>query len=208
MKRSIYSLALMDAVVEAVDRKAQELGTSRSNLVNRILAEYLQYETPEAQIERILCAMAQNMEGQIRLFSNFRDIVQTPRVLSVQTTIPFRYSPTAQYALELYREPVDGEDGCLKVTVRTQNPLLRQELERFYRLWAEWESRFVRRRYAVRGSSMVRSLRIPDEGEESFGDLAAEYIRLLDGMMKRYLRGEQGLEEGFVREMSRQPFMI
>lgn len=208
MNRSIYSLALTDAVVEAVDRKAQEMGTSRSNLVNKILAEYLQYEMPEVQIERILCAMAENMEGQIRLFSNFRDIVQSSRALSVQTTIPFRYSPTAQYALELYREPADGEDGCLKVTVRTQNPLLRQELEQFYRLWAEWESRFVRRRYGIKGSCMLRSLRIPDDEEESFGDLAAEYIRLLDTIMKRYLRGEQDLENGFIREMSRQPFII
>ncbi len=39
MKRSTYSLILMDDVVAAIDRLAAQQGTSRSNLINQILAE-------------------------------------------------------------------------------------------------------------------------------------------------------------------------
>ena len=41
MKKSIYSLVLMDEVVEVVDRMAYAMHTSRSNLINQILAEHL-----------------------------------------------------------------------------------------------------------------------------------------------------------------------
>ena len=41
MKRSVYSLVLMDDVIKAVDEQAYRLGTSRSNLINQILAERL-----------------------------------------------------------------------------------------------------------------------------------------------------------------------
>ena len=46
-KKSMYSIMLMDSVVEAVDRAAYLNGTNRSNLINQILAEHLGVETPE-----------------------------------------------------------------------------------------------------------------------------------------------------------------
>ena len=48
MKKSVYSLVLMDDIVEAVDRVAYSQNTSRSNLINQILAEYLSLMTPES----------------------------------------------------------------------------------------------------------------------------------------------------------------
>ena len=39
MNKTVYSLVLSDDVVEAVDRMAYARGTSRSNLINQILAE-------------------------------------------------------------------------------------------------------------------------------------------------------------------------
>lgn len=50
MGKSVYSLVLMDDIVAAVDRLAYQQGTSRSNMVNRILAEYVQMDTPENRI--------------------------------------------------------------------------------------------------------------------------------------------------------------
>ena len=43
MNKSVYSLVLMDNVVSEVDKMAYEMGTSRSNLINQILAEYVRY---------------------------------------------------------------------------------------------------------------------------------------------------------------------
>lgn len=53
MGKSVYSLVLMDDIVAAVDRLAYQQGTSRSNMVNRILAEYVQMDTPENRIRTI-----------------------------------------------------------------------------------------------------------------------------------------------------------
>ena len=51
MKKSVYSLVLMDDVIKAVDRQAYLLGTSRSNLINQILAEHLSCVTPEMRMK-------------------------------------------------------------------------------------------------------------------------------------------------------------
>ena len=48
MNRSIYSLLLMDDVVQAVDQLAYAQNTSRSNMINQILAEYLSVKTPNS----------------------------------------------------------------------------------------------------------------------------------------------------------------
>ena len=46
MKKSVYSLVLMDDVVKAIDDMAYKLNTSRSNLINQILAEHVSFKTP------------------------------------------------------------------------------------------------------------------------------------------------------------------
>ena len=38
MKKSVYSLVLADDVIEAIDNLAYQMNTSRSNLINQILA--------------------------------------------------------------------------------------------------------------------------------------------------------------------------
>ena len=53
MNKSVYSLVLMDNVVGEVDKLAYEMGTSRSNLINQILAEYVRYTTPEMRMHAI-----------------------------------------------------------------------------------------------------------------------------------------------------------
>ena len=50
MTKSLYSLMLMDELVEKVDELAARQGTNRSNLVNQILAGYLSVTTPEMRI--------------------------------------------------------------------------------------------------------------------------------------------------------------
>ena len=53
MKKSLYSLTLMDSVVAEIDRLAARQGTNRSNLVNQILADYVSMMTPEKRIDAI-----------------------------------------------------------------------------------------------------------------------------------------------------------
>jgi metal-responsive CopG/Arc/MetJ family transcriptional regulator len=60
MKKTLYSLMLSDDVVQAVDA-AHRMGTSRSNLVNQILAEYVSVPTPERRISDIFTAIEKLM---------------------------------------------------------------------------------------------------------------------------------------------------
>ena len=48
---------LSEGVVRAVDAEAARLGTNRSALINRILAEYVSYVTPEMRARQILCSV-------------------------------------------------------------------------------------------------------------------------------------------------------
>ena len=51
VNKSVYSLVLADDVVEAIDRMAYSMNTSRSNLINQILAERVQLLTPMMSIK-------------------------------------------------------------------------------------------------------------------------------------------------------------
>ena len=62
MNKSVYSLVLMDDVVQAIDREAYQLGTSRSNLINQILAERVQMVTPEMRYQDVFRYLEQAME--------------------------------------------------------------------------------------------------------------------------------------------------
>ena len=53
MGKSVYSVVLSDEVIEAVDEMAYRMKTSRSNLINQILAERVSYTTPEMRIREI-----------------------------------------------------------------------------------------------------------------------------------------------------------
>ena len=61
MQKNVYSIVLNEDVVEAVDHLAYREGTSRSNMINRILAEYLSLSTPEQQIRDIFSALHANL---------------------------------------------------------------------------------------------------------------------------------------------------
>ena len=54
MNKSVYSIVLSDDVVAQVDRLAYKAGTSRSNMINQILADYVSYITPEKRLRDIL----------------------------------------------------------------------------------------------------------------------------------------------------------
>ena len=63
MKKTVYSLVLSEDVIEAVDRMAYSRGTSRSNLINQILAEAVGYVTPERRMAEILQTLSAQMTG-------------------------------------------------------------------------------------------------------------------------------------------------
>ena len=98
MNKSIYSLVLSDEVIEAIDRMAYSMNTSRSALINQILAEAVSYVTPEKRMRDIFGRME-----EILLSDNaFQLMMQSSdSMFSVRSALAYKYNPTIKYSLEL-----------------------------------------------------------------------------------------------------------
>ena len=117
MNKSVYSLVLMDKVVEEVDKLAYSMNTSRSNLINQILAERVCCVTPENRMRTIFDYVNKLMDGM----GSFKVQMQpSDSMISIRSILSYKYNPTIRYSIELYRNshPVMGK---LKVSLRTQS---------------------------------------------------------------------------------------
>ena len=187
MKKSIYSLVLADDVVAAADRLAYELHTSRSNLINQILAEHLSCVTPEMRMQAVFAQM-ETLAGQFRVLDQ-----TSSHMLSLQSRLDYKYKPTVQYFVELYRVPEQDCAGKLRVQLRTQNAALLHVLEQFFRLWTALEERYVPAAagtvYRISPGRLERSIRDPGVSEEELGTLIGGYVRDFDRYLKAYFSG-------------------
>ena len=126
MKKTLYSLMLSDDVVHEVDMLAHRMGTNRSNLINQILAEYVNLTTPERRINDIFTAIEQMIAPSRDLVPFFSPNTFT---MSLKSSLEYKYRPTVKYEVELYRA---GENsiGELSVIFRTQSAALIQSMPR------------------------------------------------------------------------------
>ena len=69
MKKNVYSLVLADDVIKAVDNEAYRLNTSRSNLINQILAQRLSCITPEMRMREIFNSFSQLLDDCFKIQS-------------------------------------------------------------------------------------------------------------------------------------------
>ena len=193
MKKTLYSLMLNDEVVREVDALAHRLGTNRSALINQILAEYVDYTTPERRINDVLSAIDQLMRPTRDLVPFF---VPNASSLSLKSSLEYKYRPTVKYEVELYR---GGEEsiGSLSVVFRTQSAALIQGMTDFFRLCKRIEDAHLypltgaRVEYALYDGKFVRSLAAPDRdcSTDELARALSEYIQLFDKLMKNYLTG-------------------
>ena len=194
MKKTLYSLMLNDEVVREVDMMAHRMGTNRSALINQILAEYVNYTTPERRINDVLSAIE-------TLMTPSRDLVPffSPNSysMSLKSSLEYKYRPTVKYEVELYRGH-DESIGQLSVIFRTQSAALISAMTSFFRLWKQIEDAHLKPLtgasidYALYDGKFVRSIAAPDK-DCTTDELAAalsEYIKLFDRLMKAYLAGK------------------
>ena len=119
MNKSVYSLVLMDNVVSEVDKMAYEMGTSRSNLINQILAEYVRYTTPEMRMRAVFEEMERLMQG----VDSFQIQPQpSDAMLTIRSALRYKYKPTIRYSVEHYfpRKPdklIIGGGGSMNKTL-------------------------------------------------------------------------------------------
>lgn len=193
MKKTLYSLMLNDEVVREVDALAHRLGTNRSNLINQILAEYVNYTTPERRVNDILSAIEQLMSPSRELVPFFSPNTFS---MSLKSSLEYKYRPTVKYEVELYRG-FDAAIGELSVVFRTQSAALIQAMTEFFRLWKRIEDTHLRPvtgiklDYALYDGKFLRSLAMPaaDFTSEELAGAISEYIKLFDKLMKGYLSG-------------------
>ena len=193
MKKTLYSLMLNDEVVREVDALAHRMGSNRSNLINQILAEYVDYTTPERRINDVLSAVDQLMRPSRELVPFF---APNSFSMSLKSSLEYKYRPTIKYEVERYRGA--GEDiGELSVMFRTQSPALINAMTEFFRLWKHIEDMHLAPRtgakhsYALYDGKFVRSLAAPDKNctTEELASALSEYITLFDRLMKDHLTG-------------------
>lgn len=191
MKKSVYSLVLMDDVVEAVDEMAYRMNTSRSNLINQILAEHVSYITPERRMKEVFECLRNMMDNHFQIQGQGSEAM-----LYIRSPLRFKYKPTIRYRIELLKEIKENLFGFLTVSFRTQSIQLIESLNSFFRIWSVLENKYCGKLFKSGIESefvdgkIIRSLKFPISTEyfesEKLGELIGEYIRLLDSEIKIY----------------------
>ena len=191
MKKSVYSLVLMDDVVEAIDRLAYERNTNRSNLINQILAESVNFVTPEMRMRDIFTQLENILsESCYQILDRSSD-----SMFALRSPIRYKYRPMVNYSIELFREPLDIV-GRLKVSFRTSSRNFTDAVEDFFTRWMYMEGKYLRKVHpegvpaSFENAKYVRGfLKVSDEHELSENYIAAaigEYIKVLDKCIKFY----------------------
>lgn len=137
MSKSVYSLLLNDEVIALVDKMARRNGLSRSNMIEKILAGAIRYETPEIRATSIFDEIERLLSG-----SNTMRYLEQPSqyMASIMSALDYRYNPAIRYSVELF--PQSDHLGQLKVTLRTQNQILINLMSDFYSLYALLEKKY------------------------------------------------------------------
>ena len=201
MKKSVYSLVLSDDVVEAVDRLAYTRGTSRSNLINQLLAEAVGYVTPERRMAEILQTLSQQMTGLYQLQEQATD-----GILTIRSPLRYRYKPTIRYRVELYRQP-EHAIGMLYASFRTQSKPLIGDATAFFEAWTALEQKYgicKAEDSEIGDGCWTRRFRIrADQSTDSqeIGAAIGRYIKRLDAALKAYFAAlpDHGLAENAVK---------
>ena len=185
MSKSVYSLLLNDEVVELVDKLARVNGLSRSNMIEKVLANAVGYETPEIRANSIF--------GEIeRLLSrsNTMRYLEQPSsyMASIMSALSYRYNPAIRYSVELF--PKSSHLGQLKVTLRTQNPTLIEHMSDFYRLLAFLEKKYYNEnaRHIIDGARLTRLFTFPIEpvSSKELAEHLTVYVKDFDELLSLY----------------------
>ena len=181
----MYSLMLMDDVVREIDRAAYLHNTNRSNLVNQILAEYLNVSTPEMICKEVFRKITELISAEPFQIA----LPVSGSSLSIRSSLQYKYRPTIKYSIELYRSFSDNI-GELTVAFRTQSLQLLGELAEFFNYWLGIEEQYsdCEMQYLPQVGKFIRKINI--NGEYSHQDISralSNYILMFDQILKNFL---------------------
>lgn len=193
MGKSVYSLVLMDEVVEEIDKLAYIKGTNRSNVINSILARYLSLSTPQEKVERIYKTLESCLKGNEAYKV---DTTVSNGSFLIKSAMRYKYNPIIKYYVELYKN-TGGQYGCIKVHIRTQNAGLISLMNDFYKMFAEIEYEFIDfgerpeiNFHTVENGKLIRQFIIKSQfgfDEKLVGEAISLYVDNLDKSIKAYV---------------------
>ena len=189
MAKSVYSLILNDDVIELVDRVASANGLSRSNMIEKILADAVSYETPAIRANNLFDEIERLVgEGNLMRFLD----QPSQYMASIMAALSYRYNPAIKYNVEIF--PHSEDLGQLKVTLRTQNTTLINLVNDFYRLFALLEKRYYNpdAKYDYDGIKYTRVLNYPNEEvtTQQLAELITEYVKDFNELLNTFLSNQ------------------
>lgn len=191
MKKRVYSIVLSEEVVDAIDDLALTRNTSRSGIIDRILAEHVSCTTPEQHIQEIIKLVELSLAGRDTLHPLPRP---TGGTLDISTRLKYRYRPTVKYSLELF-PAADGPFGLFRASLRTQNVDLLEKFTEFLILWARMEDEYLPGRLGrkiireLEPGKLSRRLTRPPDCDNTAEPLAAAavaYVNAFDSSLKAF----------------------
>lgn len=196
MNKSVYSIVLADEVVAEIDRLAYSMNTSRSNLINQILAERVELMTPEMRMKIIFDEISQLIDSQVMMLEQASE-----SMISIKSPVRYKYNPIVRYVIELGGKndnySAANKVGRLKAYFRTKSEQLITAADAFFDLWAGIEEKYLSNLYArvpsERGGGRYER-RFYSNGGKTLEDgqianAITGYILLMDSCIQMYFKG-------------------
>ena len=191
MNRSVYSLVLMDDVIRSVNEEAYRRGTSRSNLINQILAEHFSCQTPEMRMQEIFESVGSLVDSVFKVQQQ-----RSSSLMTLRTALGYKYRPTINYKVELERSPHE-HIGTLRMMIRTQSSNLIEMFNAFLIRRIRFESALLESRgvqsYSCKltDGCFTRALLNSGLNENDTAEAISMYLNNLNDSIQAYFSGHE-----------------
>jgi len=185
MSKTVYSIVLDDDIIRAIDIMAVQEGTSRSNMINRILAQHISVPTVETIINDIYSSINELLTGHNSLAVQ---LLGNGSMINMRSALQYKYNPSVRYSVEIFEN--SAYSGQLKVSLRSQNRTLISLLDSFFYLWSQLEMQCCNikdNEFTFGNGKYARLYRpVSSISHSEYGRQIAEYVNLMDSCMKKY----------------------
>lgn len=203
MSKNMYSLMIDCNIIDLIDDIAAKKQCTRSSLINKILADYINYRTPEQKLfdiyERLNFIFNDNS-----LFDILHD--KTSNDFSIKSSLDIKYKPSIKYEILLYKNKFNKQIGQIKVLFRTQSKWLINQLTDFFEQFIQLETYYLNKfykekeiKYSYDLSKFTRTFTVNEKhynSDEKLANSIAKYIENFDFMLKKYMYNQyKNIEE-------------
>ncbi|MBE6886901.1 MAG: hypothetical protein E7484_00600 [Ruminococcaceae bacterium] len=185
MGKSVYSIVLDDDVIKMIDIMAVRQGTSRSNMINRILAQHISVPTAETMLNDIYSSIDSFLQGHNSLALS---LMGNGSMINMRSALQYKYNPSVKYTLEIFER---GDYlGQLKISVRSQKPQVLSIFEEFFIVWANLEMQYCdvkHNEFSIDTARYTRLIRLCSNcNYADYGNSIAIYTDILDRCLKEF----------------------